>query len=109
MKQDPSSAAADAKDSRRWEGRVLGHGQREQGQAGLPQTIQIFTLVDPGAGFQQQSLSSGVKVAKEVEEKSKKTEATGKVMRGGEGQKNRWGEEESLRVQPAWGWGWERR
>ena len=72
---------------------MLGHGQREQGQAGLPQMIQIFTLVDPGAGFQQQSLSSGVKVAQEVEEKSKKTEATGKEMRGREGQKDRWGGE----------------
>lgn len=77
MKLAPSCAAADTKDSRRWEGKVLGHGQTEQGQAGLPQMIQIFTLVDPGAGFQQQSLSSGVKVAQAVEEKSKRTEARG--------------------------------
>lgn len=82
MKLDPSSTAADAEGSRRWEGGcsgMLGHRQMEESQAG---TENCPAFHPSGQGFQQRSLSLGVKVARGVEEKSKEMEAREKVTRG---------------------------
>lgn len=73
-----------------------------------PKVIPIFTLVGPGAGFQQQSLSTGVKVAQAVEKKQEKRgKGEGDERQGGaKGQMGKRGEPEGA---ASLGDGWRRR